>query len=119
MTSSAVGVVVPATARVIFQGADGMRFHCVTAFSRVLFLFQAEDGIRDHCVTGVQTCALPICSVCPGGITVGSAVNKVMLNPEFASALGNQTLAARKPQTQAQLDDFLAADGQIDRKSVV
>src|SRR5438034_855567 len=27
------------------------------------FFFQAEDGIRDHCVTGVQTCALPICSV--------------------------------------------------------
>src|ERR671917_1947510 len=29
-----------------------------------LFFFQAEDGIRDHCVTGVQTCALPICSLC-------------------------------------------------------
>src|SRR5260221_1855397 len=27
------------------------------------FFFQAEDGIRDHCVTGVQTCALPICSL--------------------------------------------------------
>src|SRR5260221_9660869 len=27
------------------------------------FFFQAEDGIRDHCVTGVQTCALPICTV--------------------------------------------------------
>src|SRR5438034_5203159 len=27
------------------------------------FFFQAEDGIRDHCVTGVQTCALPICSI--------------------------------------------------------
>src|SRR5256885_10766287 len=25
--------------------------------------FQAEDGIRDYKVTGVQTCALPICSV--------------------------------------------------------
>src|SRR5690606_40223292 len=25
--------------------------------------FQAEDGIRDFHVTGVQTCALPICSV--------------------------------------------------------
>src|SRR5260221_168746 len=30
------------------------------------FFFQAEDGIRDHCVTGVQTCALPICSVWKG-----------------------------------------------------
>src|SRR3989441_13337696 len=27
------------------------------------FFFQAEDGIRDKLVTGVQTCALPICSV--------------------------------------------------------
>src|SRR5438034_5586362 len=29
----------------------------------LFFFFQAEDGIRDHCVTGVQTCALPICSL--------------------------------------------------------
>src|SRR5436305_11111826 len=28
-----------------------------------VFFFQAEDGIRDADVTGVQTCALPICSV--------------------------------------------------------
>src|SRR5690606_40480649 len=28
------------------------------------FFFQAEDGIRDFHVTGVQTCALPIVSVC-------------------------------------------------------
>src|SRR5690606_40339391 len=27
--------------------------------------FQAEDGIRDFHVTGVQTCALPICSLIP------------------------------------------------------
>src|SRR6266581_6011985 len=27
------------------------------------FFFQAEDGIRDGRVTGVQTCALPICSI--------------------------------------------------------
>src|SRR2546430_5132163 len=29
----------------------------------VFFFFQAEDGIRDLTVTGVQTCALPICSI--------------------------------------------------------
>src|SRR2546428_2793234 len=29
----------------------------------IFFFFQAEDGIRDLIVTGVQTCALPICSV--------------------------------------------------------
>src|SRR3712207_7983444 len=28
------------------------------------FFFQAEDGIRDIGVTGVQTCALPILTVC-------------------------------------------------------
>src|SRR5699024_5164509 len=27
------------------------------------FFFQAEDGIRDRNVTGVQTCALPICTL--------------------------------------------------------
>ena len=31
------------------------------------FFFQAEDGIRDWSVTGVQTCALPICSIKSGG----------------------------------------------------
>src|SRR5689334_14429764 len=31
------------------------------------FFFQAEDGIRDGTVTGVQTCALPISGVPPGG----------------------------------------------------
>src|SRR6266498_2051449 len=33
----------------------------VTSF---FFFFQAEDGIRDADVTGVQTCALPILSIC-------------------------------------------------------
>src|SRR5690625_7205387 len=28
------------------------------------FFFQAEDGIRDGHVTGVQTCALPISTIC-------------------------------------------------------
>src|SRR2546430_9905496 len=33
----------------------------------VFFFFQAEDGIRDLTVTGVQTCALPICSLDASG----------------------------------------------------
>src|SRR5699024_11808155 len=33
---------------------------------------QAEDGIRDRNVTGVQTCALPICSL---GIVLGGSGN--------------------------------------------
>src|SRR5438034_6036904 len=36
-------------------------FICRITFA---FFFQAEDGIRDHCVTGVQTCALPISTLC-------------------------------------------------------
>src|SRR5262249_56987596 len=35
-------------------------FYCM-----FFFFFQAEDGIRDWSVTGVQTCALPICSISP------------------------------------------------------
>src|SRR5438034_1633613 len=35
--------------------------------SILFFFFHAEDGIRYHCVTGVQTCALPICGLCPRG----------------------------------------------------
>src|SRR5438132_543708 len=36
------------------------------------FFFQAEDGIRDHCVTGVQTCALPICTIRPEWLAAAS-----------------------------------------------
>src|SRR5206468_5917287 len=34
--------------------------------------FQAEDGIRDLIVTGVQTCALPICTI--GRLSLGALV---------------------------------------------
>ena len=37
-------------------------------FIYLFFFFQAEDGIRDYKVTGVQTCALPICSVALGAV---------------------------------------------------
>src|SRR2546429_3809534 len=45
-------------------------------FDVVFFFFQAEDGIRDVAVTGVQTCALPICTVTDtsGGFVAGAAV---------------------------------------------
>src|SRR5687767_12625931 len=35
----------------------------ISIFFFFFFFFQAEDGIRDKLVTGVQTCALPICSI--------------------------------------------------------
>src|SRR5260363_455519 len=37
--------------------------NCIKLLEDFLF-FQAEDGIRDDLVTGVQTCALPIYTVC-------------------------------------------------------
>src|SRR5256885_6387017 len=40
-----------------------MRCYKVTGLRSSGFSFQAEDGIRDYKVTGVQTCALPICSL--------------------------------------------------------
>src|SRR5262249_59501592 len=58
------------------------------------FFCQAEDGIRDWSVTGVQTCALPICSVrlcAPGAF--GSP-----LNPDWAAI---RTLLARKVEPNA------------------
>src|SRR5258708_10336392 len=39
------------------------RFSPVRPDMNIHFFFQAEDGIRDDLVTGVQTCALPICSL--------------------------------------------------------
>src|SRR5258708_20870454 len=46
------------------------------------FFFQAEDGIRDDLVTGVQTCALPICRCCLGGVclNVGCIPSKALLH---------------------------------------
>src|SRR2546422_10201339 len=40
------------------------------------FFFQAEDGIRDVAVTGVQTCALPICSI-PAYFTIADRVTTI------------------------------------------
>src|SRR5690348_16193960 len=32
--------------------------------AKMVLFYHAEDGIRDGPVTGVQTCALPICTIC-------------------------------------------------------
>src|SRR2546429_4448643 len=39
----------------------------------IVFFFQAEDGIRDVAVTGVQTCALPICTVAGADLVIVAA----------------------------------------------
>src|ERR1022692_5262180 len=43
--------------------------------SLFFFFFQAEDGIRDYKVTGVQTCALPICSLVSESSAAGHFFN--------------------------------------------
>src|SRR5699024_11585831 len=56
-------------------------------YSRLyVFFFQAEDGIRDRNVTGVQTCALPICSILPELRVIDSGLLKgfVIINPRWA-----------------------------------
>src|SRR5687767_15232403 len=45
-------------------GVCGLYILMIFTMIIVFFFFQAEDGIRDKLVTGVQTCALPICSIC-------------------------------------------------------
>src|SRR5690606_40603514 len=43
----------------------------------VSFFFQAEDGIRVFHVTGVQTCALPICSLtCSPGLVRANCLSR-------------------------------------------
>src|SRR5256885_6485436 len=59
----------------------------------LFFFFQAEDGIRDYKVTGVQTCALPICSVLPWA---GEIVVSHWMEPSFA--LTAATLPLSNPQ---------------------
>src|SRR5690606_39828840 len=58
---------------------------CVVVLVHVsFFFFQAEDGIRDFHVTGVQTCALPICTleVALTGL-VAILVLKLLTDPAF------------------------------------
>src|SRR2546430_17282304 len=62
----------------------------------LFFFFQAEDGIRDLTVTGVQTCALPICSLRPIRCT-----------------------STRSPTSRAMWSTCRSAISHADRKSVV
>jgi tripartite-type tricarboxylate transporter receptor subunit TctC len=78
----------------------------------------AESGVPGFKASTWFGIAVPAATPADARNLLQSAVNKVLLNPEFASALGSQTLAAQKPQTQAQLDEFLAADSQMWRKVI-
>src|SRR5690625_7755098 len=61
-------------------------------FLLFFFFFQAEDGIRDGHVTGVQTCALPICSL---------ADSRVVLDSPWAEKLIGQGDALFQPMGAA------------------
>ncbi|CAB5722904.1 Argininosuccinate lyase [Delftia tsuruhatensis] len=78
----------------------------------------AESGVPGFKASTWFGIALPAGTPAQARSTLQSAVNKVLLDPGFARALGQQTLAARQPQTQAQLDEFLASDSQMWRKVI-
>src|SRR5207302_2335223 len=56
--------------------------------------FQAEDGIRDFHVTGVQTCALPICSLLRGTGFVRSGSDFRAPGFEMKPARGTTVIAS-------------------------
>src|SRR5688572_1157655 len=59
------------------------------------FFFQAEDGIRDLTVTGVQTCALPIALICPGGAALGQEFPARLIRIVTSPPGGNNDFTAR------------------------
>src|SRR5437588_8410432 len=90
-------------------------FICIFYFLFFFFFFQAEDGIRDHCVTGVQTCALPICSI-------GGEANYLGLFATHGTApccRGSDWFCDRNQILAAAHERIRAATVWRDRKSVV
>src|SRR5258706_8159148 len=91
-------------------------FACLTGLSFSVFVFffffQAEDGIRDWSVTGVQTCALPICTLALEPDVIVLPDNSVCCFPLFlpdppgmVMYHDNSGLTARVPLT---LEEYLA-----------
>src|SRR5256885_6026043 len=76
----------------------------------IFFFFQAEDGIRDYKVTGVQTCALPICSIVGSGtvsnkgVESGKGKNRRMEWPKGYSCIAEkrciETIQDGAPKTE-------------------
>src|SRR5258707_3926803 len=75
---------------------------CTIIIVAVFFFFQAEDGIRDIGVTGVQTCALPIYSGCPGELraTVMLAYIQLLYEIEREARQGNLNPEQRRELRQ-------------------
>src|SRR5438093_11442650 len=74
------------------------------------FFFQAEDGIRDWSVTGVQTCALPICTLANPRIAIRKRADVSFVLPSQITLvslrliLGNALFLPR-PATQEWWED--------------
>src|SRR3989442_2244923 len=98
---------------------------CVASVGRsrevvLVFFFQAEDGIRDADVTGVQTCALPISSLCLIMPCLASPVplaRRASMSSSRTSAHRVRRLRLLHAHEQARIDQVLS--GAEDRKSVV
>src|SRR5690348_18035679 len=75
-------------------------FFLVCWFFFFFFFFQAEDGIRDGRVTGVQTCALPICTIF--GLRRGASrrLPTQGTKPKICTIFGLRRGASRRLPTQ-------------------
>src|SRR5690606_12507297 len=72
----------------------------------IFFFFQAEDGIRDFHVTGVQTCALPILSMCVDKCSTNSLLFPVRM---LTTPLGTSEVFNTSAKVMAQSGMFSEA----------
>src|SRR5215213_1759550 len=82
------------------------------------FFFQAEDGIRDWSVTGVQTCALPICSLIDEKLQLQEARRQSVTATEAEINTALEQIEKQNNMKSGQLDSFLQARG-VDRGQLV
>lgn len=78
----------------------------------------AESGFPGFKAATWFGVALPSGTPAPVSAKLKAAIDAVMQKPEFASALGTQYLAGRKPQTQMELNAFLKEDSAMWRKVI-
>src|SRR5436190_11653724 len=81
------------------------------------FFFQAEDGIRDHCVTGVQTCALPILSPAPAGVTCTTGATRTCSVNVLTMAAGAGLISTLDPTVNTLFGSIRSAATEIGRAS--
>ena len=69
------------------------------------FFFQAKDGIRGRLVTGVQTCALPICTVLFSSMLENLDIHTILLDVDAPGA-GHVYLMFDSGIDEDQADDY-------------